>query len=142
MRVASARRRGAVDRFVRYPSGLRSRLITAKRLVGVHRQPPLAPAVAERAVELVAAGLQRRRPQHPRRPGGDGQPHLALARLSRVVEAPDGHRRGPNAERFASRSTLTWLVLLPGLKNATSYTPPDPTTVSCIEVTNPSGVRT
>ena len=40
------------------------------------------------------------------------------------------------------RSRLTWLALLPGLKNATQCLPSSLGAVSCIAVTNPSVVLT
>ena len=51
-------------------------------------------AAAGRTVEpLALARLELRRPQPPRRPGGQRQRHRLRARLTRVVGARDGHRR-------------------------------------------------
>ena len=45
------------------------------------------------------------------------------------------------APQFTSRSRLTWLTLLPGLKVATRYTPSADGARSCMLVRNPSDVR-
>ena len=130
---------GAVDRLVRYPVGSDSRLI----------------ATSGCADSTVSRHLPAPSPSAPSSPSPPDSSAAAVnvrdapAGMVVVTSLPGDSPRSstPTMETTAasspgltSRSRLTWLSLLPGLKKTTRWLPSSLGTVSCIAVRNPSVV--
>ena len=131
---------GAVDRFVRCPVGLDSRLMTASgasdSTASDHLPAPspsdpdspgAAPVSSSDAVYVRDA---------PAAISTDTSPPAAPR-----SSVPDTTAVAVTAPRFARRSRLSWFRLLPGLNTATRCAPSTSGAVSCIAVRNPSAVR-
>ena len=137
---------GAVDRLVRCPVGLASRLITwmgrsdftTRRHLPV--PTPSAPARSRRSSPLASSDSSSRALTMRAPCAGTGK-RTAVPGDSPLPSMPSMLTSAASGPRLMTRRRLTWLTLRPGLKMATWCPVSVWGTTSCTLVTKPSSVR-
>ena len=131
---------GAVDRFVRCPVGLDSRLITATgasdSTASDHLPVPSPSAPAKPSPPVSSSCAVSVRDD----PAGTVSA-TTLPGDAPASSVPATATSAGSVPAFTMRSRLRWLALLPGLNTATRCVPSTSGATSCIAVRNPSVVR-
>ena len=132
---------GTVERFVRWPVGLDSRLIThtgtevsisSRHLPTPSPSDPSRPTATPDSSSADVIVLASPGATSSVTPAPGNTPASSVPRMVTAAGSSPG---------LTNRSQLSWLALLAGLKVATRYLPTSTGAVSCISHSAPSGVR-